>query len=319
MGGREGIDPRSPATVVISQRIRPGLEGEFLPWQEEMNAKCREFPGFEACEIIPPMPGVQDDFVIVFRFDSFAHLDGWLRSDVRRQYLAEGERFFATEASQQVVPSGQPPRSVGMVISTRVRPGKEAEYLAWQREIDAAAARFPGHQGSEVFPPIPGRQEEWVTVVRFDSPGHLDTWIDSDVRRKLIAKGEPLFAHVQLAKVGAGFPGWFTPGKDGGDAAGMPPSWKQALAVLLVLYPLVMLLSRYLFPFLEGLPSPVAMFAGNAVSVAMLTWGMMPLVNRLLGFWLVPDAGARALKEALGLGVVLLGFVVSVVAFLVLQ
>ncbi len=308
----------TPATVVIAQRVLQGAQTAYILWQEEMNAKCRDFPGFEAAEIIPPVPGEQEDFVVVYRFDSFAHLDTWLRSDVRREWLVEGARFFAAEASQHVMASPSPPRSAGMVVSTRVRPGKEREYRDWQRAIDAEAARFAGFQGSEVFPPVPGRQEEWVTVVRFDTPEHVEGWLDSEERRRLIEKGEPLFAHVQLDKIASGFPGWFTLGLGRGGTPELPPNWKQALSVLVVLYPTVMLLGRYLSPWLEGLAPPLAMFVGNAASVALLTWLLMPVVNRLLGFWLSPGPEGALRTEALGVGAVLLGCAVSIAAFLAL-
>jgi antibiotic biosynthesis monooxygenase (ABM) superfamily enzyme len=72
------------ATVVLVQgRVRPGRENEYLRWQAEIDDECRTFPGFEGCEVIPPVPGIQENHVVVYRFDSFPHLDAWLRSDAR--------------------------------------------------------------------------------------------------------------------------------------------------------------------------------------------------------------------------------------------
>jgi antibiotic biosynthesis monooxygenase (ABM) superfamily enzyme len=95
-----GARPLS-ATVVIAQSVRPKKEDEYLRWQAEITAACRTFPGFEAAEIVPPFPGVQDDCVVVFRFDSPAHLDAWLRSDARHALLARGESLFGGVARQQ--------------------------------------------------------------------------------------------------------------------------------------------------------------------------------------------------------------------------
>jgi antibiotic biosynthesis monooxygenase (ABM) superfamily enzyme len=141
------------ATVVIAQNVRPEKEEEYLRWQTEINAAYRTFPGFQAAEIVPPFPGVQDDCVVVFRFDSAEHLDAWLRSDARQTLLARGQSLFAGAARQHVVAGARP--GVGMVVSTRVKSGREHEYHQWQDTIDKEAARFPAFMGNEVFPPVP--------------------------------------------------------------------------------------------------------------------------------------------------------------------
>ena len=147
------------ATVVIAQHVRPERTDEYLRWQSAINDLCRTFPGFEAMEVVPPVPGIQDDHVVVFRFDSFPHLDAWLRSDSRRALLARGENLFEGDAHQHVVAGSRPAtRGAGIVVSTRVKPGRENEYREWQGRIDVAAARFPGFLGHETFAPVPGAQ-----------------------------------------------------------------------------------------------------------------------------------------------------------------
>jgi antibiotic biosynthesis monooxygenase (ABM) superfamily enzyme len=301
------------ATVVIAQHVRPGQEQEYLRWQTEINDQCRTFPGFEAAEIVPPVPGVQDDCVVVFRFDSAQHLDGWLRSEARRTLLARGQALFAGEARQHVVAGARP--GVGMVVSTRVKAGREHEYREWQNTIDKEAARFPGFMGNEVFPPVPGLQEEWVVVVRFDTPANLQGWLASDVRRRLNDQAARLWHEARVESFGGGFPGWFTAGAPGPGQPALPPNWKQAMTVLLVLYPIVMLLGVFLSPWLARWPMPLSMFLGNAASVAILTWLLMPIVTRVFAFWLTP-AGTGV--GPLGLATMLAGYALAVAVFLAL-
>jgi antibiotic biosynthesis monooxygenase (ABM) superfamily enzyme len=298
------------ATVVIAQRVRPGQEQEYSRWQTEINDQCRAFPGFEAAEIVPPVPGVQDDFVVVFRFDSPQHLDGWLRSETRQTLLASGQALFVGEARQHVVAGARV--GVGMVVSTRVKSGREHEYREWQSAIDKEAARFPGFMGNEVFPPVPDLQEEWVVVVRFDTPANLQGWLASDARRRLNEQAARLWHETRVESFGGGFPGWFAAGVPGPGQPALPPDWKQALTVLLVLYPTVMLLGLLLSPRLATLPFPLQMFVGNAVSVAILTWLLMPLALRALAFWLTP-AGTGV--GPLGLATVLVGYAVAILVF----
>jgi uncharacterized protein len=213
------------------------------------------FSGFEAMDVVPPVPGVQDSYVIVFRFDSFAHLDAWLRSDARQAILARGEGLFTSEARPQVVAGTRPaPRGAGIVVSTRVKPGRETECREWQSRIDTEAARFPGFLGNQVFAPAPGVQEEWVVVVRFDSSEHLQSWFLSDARQRLVDRAARLWDEARVERFGGGFPGWFAPGTTASGQPAFPPVWKQAMIVLLALYPTVMLLTLFLSPWLAGLP-----------------------------------------------------------------
>lgn len=311
-----GAGPVS-ATVVIAQHVRPERKEEYLRWQAEINNLCRTFPGFEAMEVVPPVPGIQDDYVVVFRFDSSPHLDAWLRSDSRKALLARGENLFAGDARQQVVAGSRPAtRGAGIVVSTHVKPGRENEYREWQGKIDAEAARFPGFLGNEVFAPVPGVQEEWVVVVRFDSPQHLQGWLLSDARHRLIDHATRLWDEARVESLSGGFPGWFAPGAAGPGQPVFPPDWKQAMIVLLTLYPTVMLLSLFLSPWLAGLPMPWALFISNVVSVVILTWLIMPYVNRLFGFWLIPSPSRSGLVESLGTGAVILGYAVALIIFL---
>ena len=299
------------ATVVIAQHVRPGQEAEYLRWQTEINDLCRTFPGFEAAEIVPAMPGVQDDDVVVFRFDSAEHLEVWLRSEARRALLARGQSLFAGPARQQVVAGARP--GVGMVVSTRVKAGREREYREWQTTIDKEAAGFPGFVGNEVFPPVPGLQDEWVVVVRFDSPPNLQRWLESDVRRRLNAEAARLWHEARVESFGGGFPGWFTAGAPGPGQPALPPNWKQAMIVLLALYPTVMLLNHFLSPRLATAPFPLQIFISNAVGTVILTWLVMPLVTRALSFWLTPAGTGVGL---LGLAAVLVGYAAAIALFL---
>jgi antibiotic biosynthesis monooxygenase (ABM) superfamily enzyme len=165
---------------------------------------------------------------------------------------------------------------------------------------------------------IVNKKEDWVVVVRFDSPEHLEGWLQSNVRRRLNKEAAHLWEEARAERVGGGFPGWFAAGTAGSGAVALPPNWKQAMGVLLVLYPMVMLLNRYLSPPLASLPLAVAIFLSNAAGVALLTWLLMPLVNRVFGFWLSPPPSRSGPAEALGIGAMLCGYAIAVIIFMVL-
>ena len=83
------------------------------------------------------------------------------------------------------------------------------------------------------------------------------------------------------------------------------PTWKAALAVLLGLYPTVMLLHFVLVPRTERLAPAFAILIGNTVGVVFLQWLGMPAVSRAFRPWLsapglrVSLLGAAAIAAAL--------------------
>jgi antibiotic biosynthesis monooxygenase (ABM) superfamily enzyme len=76
------------------------------------------------------------------------------------------------------------------------------------------------------------------------------------------------------------------------------------MLVLLVLFPIVMLEIRFLSPWLASLNPALATFVGNALSVTLVTWPMMPLAIRGLGWWLQPKAPRRPWITVAGLATV---------------
>lgn len=84
-----------------------------------------------------------------------------------------------------------------VVVSRRVRPGQEAEFARWQRQILREVERAPGYVAATAEPPSREHPDEWVVVYRFRTTDDLDGWLDSPVRRELVAtaaeltEGEP--------------------------------------------------------------------------------------------------------------------------------
>ena len=83
------------------------------------------------------------------------------------------------------------PAPVSVVISTRIKPGFEAAYRAWELRIAAAQTKAPGFQGYRFEPPIKGVQDDWLSVLRFDSEADLEKWLASPERLQLLEEAKP--------------------------------------------------------------------------------------------------------------------------------
>ena len=306
-----------PVTVVVQTRVREGQDAAFGLWQATVNAAVAEQPGFVEQSVMPPNPPVQIDWVILQRFTSSDAAEAWLRSDRRQQLLAEGQHLLVgvhdvhllRDASQGVVPA-----PVSAVIATRVKPGQEAAFQAWELRIAKAQARSPGFQGYRFEPPIPGVQEDWLAILRFDSEQNLQKWLDSLERQALLRDAEPFVEEFHTRVVRTGFEQWFP--RRG--AASAPPAWKQNMIVLLLLYPVVFLFGLYVqTPLLmgrAGIPFWAALFIGNVASVLLLNW-LVPWASGLLSWWLDPPARWRSRATALGLAVLVLLYVIELLVF----
>jgi antibiotic biosynthesis monooxygenase (ABM) superfamily enzyme len=130
---------------------------------------------------------------------------------------------------------------VSVVISTRIKPGCEDAYRAWELRIAAAQTKAPGFQGYRFEPPIKGVQDDWLSVLRFDSEANLEKWLASPERLQLLEEARSFTEEFRARVARTGFEQWFQ------TAAGKsaPPAWKQNLIVLLLLYPVVFLFGTF--------------------------------------------------------------------------
>ena len=123
--------------------------------------------------MLPPNPPVQADWVILQRFTTLRCTPppGCVRSAGRRCSPRRSRCWSALDDVHLVRDdaAGALPAPVSAVITTRVKPGQEAEFRRWEQRIAAAQARFPGFQGYRFEPPIPGVQDDWLAILRFET------------------------------------------------------------------------------------------------------------------------------------------------------
>ncbi|MFJ7956463.1 antibiotic biosynthesis monooxygenase [Streptomyces sp. NPDC096319] len=291
------------ATVIIGHRIRSGMDRQYAKWQESVNAAAADYAGHLGAEVSPPTE-LQPDWVVVYRFDSVAHLQAWMNGATRQRLLNTGERFFDGPGTQQVITGGSRPADplVTVVVTHRVHPDHVEDFLRWQRAMSEAEGRFPGYRGTELFRPIEGLQDAWTTLYRYDTGAHLDAWLTSDERRRMLAEGAR-FDDFELRTIENSFGSWFAFEENGREAP--PPSeTKTAIAVWVGLYPTVVLLTLALSPL--KLPLWIGLLIGNLLSSLVMSFFTMPhYVNRLLKRWLWPAKDTPPLRTHLvGLGVV---------------
>jgi antibiotic biosynthesis monooxygenase (ABM) superfamily enzyme len=305
-------------TIVTQTRVRPESADAFARWQDDTSGIVAAAPGFIEQTVMPPSPPAQVDWVILQRFASTEAAVGWLNSEQRLKRIEGAAPMVLGRDDINIVQdggSGVMPSPVSAVISTRVKQGQESAYRAWERRIAAAQSKAPGFQGYRFDPPVPGVQDHWLAIVRFDTEANLQAWLDSPERRKLLGESTPFTEEFHARIVRTGFDQWF-PVPAGG--AYPPPAWKLNMLVLLMLYPVVSLFGAFVqTPLLigrAGLPFAIALFIGNVASVLLLNYLVLWTSNRF-SWWLQPAGPNRRRIEVAGTALVVALYGLMVLAF----
>jgi uncharacterized protein len=176
--------------------------------------------------------------------------------------------------------------AVTATVTRRVKPGHEAAYEQFLAGINGAAKAFPGYLGEEVFRPAGGAGGEYRIVYRFDAPAHLRAWLDSPQRAAWLARAEPHVAGPLRTQYLTGLESWFTlPAQPG---VPPPPPYKMAILTWVTIVPLITLAVLASAPLIGPWPLVPRLAVTTAVTVAVMTWVVMPRVTRLLRRWLYP-------------------------------
>lgn len=307
-------------SIVTQTCVRPGSAEDFARWQGETSTVIASFPGFIEQRLTPPNPPLQVDWVILQRFATRKDAQAWLASSARTDRIAGATPLLIGRDDVHLVEDGDASAArsapVSAVISTRVKPGREADYMRWLSKVEAAQSKAIGLQGYRFEPAIPGVQEDHVAILRFDSEANLNVWMESSERKALIAEAAPLTEEFHARMAHTGFEQWFR------DA--VPPNappfavWKMDMVVLVLLYPIVFLWNVWFgFPILGAklhMTFAVSLFLGNVISVGATGFLVPWLANRLT-WWLAPAAAKRTRMDFLGGAAMLAAYAALVFVF----
>ena len=182
-------------------------------------------------------------------------------------------------------PGDDPP--VTAVASRRVKPGREREFEEWVHGIFAAANKFPGYLGSDVFRPSGPEDDEYTIVFRFDHESNLHAWEISQERQRWLDKSRPLLKEEEKVSILTGLETWFAlPSKP---AEPPPPRYKMALVTWIAVFPLISTIFFAFGPVLNQLPLLLRSLVLTVIMVTLMTYVVMPRMTRLFSFWLYPD------------------------------
>jgi antibiotic biosynthesis monooxygenase (ABM) superfamily enzyme len=237
--------------------------------------------GHVASDVQRPDSAHPDEWMIVYRFEDSDSLDGWLASDIRQQLLEEGADLILGEPRLQIFAAAGADPGVRMVTSYLLKDGAASVHRAVHDDVMTELGNYPGFRQREILEAVPGVQRETVVILTFDDDSSLRSWLESGERRQLLSRLDPYIQGTYTTNVLGGFAGWFT-----FDRSTEPPRWKQALVVLIALFPITLLIAFVRSRLWPDAPIVPAVFIGNVIGISLLTWLVMPPLTRNLSGWL---------------------------------
>ena len=258
------------------------------------------------------------DWAVAVTFESEDLLHLWL-DGATWKYLVHGAgaRGLLRLTSDLVIVDGAVIASGVAIVSSSVSSGMEADFQAAHVKLTSAASQFPGYEGTAIF--RPGAAGKWMSLIRFRTEPQLSAWLRSPQRdevlppvRSSLTRDFSVFA--QTTPFG-------TTVRNVDGKAQMTPSWKTAMLLLMVLYPMVMLMSRFVTPVIVGLGAPpwLSVWLVQVVSVAMMQWWLMPTVASWCRRWLDPVDGASLRISLRGTAVAVIVYAASLAVFATIE
>ena len=307
------IETEKAAILTTKVAIKSDQLIEFADWQSQFNAGIAAYPGFVSLEILSPVLPEQPKWVLVQRFHSSQDLASWQQSEVQHDFMRKLEKYLVNtdKIEETISTSAGIQGGITEVFITQVAPENEKAFREWIAKIHCAEAKFPGFRGAYVQSPSPG-SINWITLLQFDTLEHLDCWLNSPEREKVLSEAQGLISAMESHRMISPYAGWFASIAQTGV---LPPVWKQTMLVLLVLFPIVVLELRYLTFLTGGLNPSLGTFIGNAISVALISWPMMPIVLSFLGWWLIPKPAHSRRDTIIGLFLILTLYLIEIALF----
>ncbi len=174
---------------------------------------------------------------------------------------------------------------VTIVVTRRVKAGREKDYEGWLERLLAEAKALPGYLGTTVQRPS-GSGREYTSVFRFDSVEHLRAFEESDLRRRaLLEVGEFVEADAAWNQL-TGLEFWFT--APAGTVVPQPSKFRMALVMIAVVYSLVFSIGSLVSMVLSAAPQPLRLLVTITIEVFLMTYVLMPRLTRALAKFIYP-------------------------------
>lgn len=170
--------------------------------------------------------------------------------------------------------------SVSVLMVRTIKPGLEKEFWALEAEMEAAVAGFPGFSTVSHLPTA-ASENEFMTVLQFDSVENLARWQESRARDELLERVDALVEGDVRRKSVTGLEGLFET-----SPMASPKRYKMTIVLTGVILGMILTLRPLVALAIGDMPPLIQTVAMVVIQVSLMMYLVMPLVTRLLSGWL---------------------------------
>jgi uncharacterized protein len=181
---------------------------------------------------------------------------------------------------------------ITVLVTRRVLPGKAAEFEALMDGMTGTAKQFPGHLSCYQIKPGAGGDRTYHALFAFDNKASLQAWLDSAERAYWLKRIAAVTFGDNSTRILCGLEGWFAlPAQE---TRAPPPRYKMAMLAWSGIFPLVLVLTSVVGPALRPIGTIPSVLVITFLVVVCMTWAVMPVLTRLMAWWLYPAPERRA-------------------------
>ncbi len=184
--------------------------------------------------------------------------------------------------------------SITIVITRRIRPGREKAFERAVQDWIPRAIAFPGHLGAFLLHPHASADSsqgrEYGAVLRFRSMDQWNAFRVLPEYREFLDSIRPYLMDEPSVEAATGLEAWF---RWTGTTL-PPPRWKMAIVTWIGVCLTVGVLGALLGAGMSEWPWLARLLVMNAAVVIVLTWGVMPWLTKLTHGWLHPAGHSAA-------------------------
>ncbi len=177
--------------------------------------------------------------------------------------------------------------SVTVVVTRKVKQGRESDYEDWLRRLLEEAKYMKGYLGVKIQKPATG-STEYTSVFRFDTVENLRKFEESEIRARYLREVIDYVEADAIWKKFTGLEFWFAPPK--GTVIPQPSRFRMALVMIAVVFGLVLSIGQLVGMVAVEVPSHIRLFVTISIEIFLMTYVLMPRITRLLTKWIYPSS-----------------------------
>jgi uncharacterized protein len=177
--------------------------------------------------------------------------------------------------------------SVTVVVTPKVKRGRELEYEDWLRRILEECKSMKGYLGATIERPAPG-STEYTIIFRFDTVDNLRKFEESELRSRYMHEVIDYIEADPIWKKFTGLEYWFSPPK--GTVIPQPSRFRISLVTIAIVFGLVLSIGEIIGMIATEVPVYIRLFVTISIVIPLMTYVIMPRITRLLAKWIYPSS-----------------------------